>query len=249
MDLDRFLDELQAQAGRLAASAGYVAGDTPVPSCPGWTVERTVGHLAKAHRWATWVVRGGALAGFDYQRPPAEELPAFLAAGTEELVTALREATDDQQIATLWPARSPRLFWARRQAHETAIHRVDVELAVGYGVSDFDPDFAADGLDELVMGMIPERRLSSERPITVVLEPLDANVSWTMTFAPAGVHVRRDAASEADLHVFGMSAELYRWAWNRAADDEVSLRGDLRLADWWRRTVQIGARPAHPRVD
>ena len=40
---------------------------------------------------------------------------------------------------TFLPAPSPRAMWARRQAHETAIHRVDAQLAAGLPVSPWSP--------------------------------------------------------------------------------------------------------------
>jgi len=244
LDVERFLCELRLNGEQLARAAEYAGLDAPVPSCPGWTVAAAVGHTAKVHQWATWLVRGGAPDRFSYRRPqPAELLSAFRN-GVAELAAALDRVSDGQPMHTLWPTRSPRLFWARRQAHETAIHRVDLQLAAGYGVSDCEPDFAADGIDELVMGMIPDRlaATTADRPVRVVLEPLDANLSWTIRIAPDGVQVAREVSEGADLCVFGLSAELYRWAWNRAGDDEVTLRGELPVADWWREVVRIGAR-------
>ena len=44
--------------------------------------------------------------------------------------------------------------WARRQAHETAIHRYDAESASG-DVNGFDLDFAVDGIDEILVGFAP----------------------------------------------------------------------------------------------
>ena len=43
----------------------------------------------------------------------------------------LRSAPADLDCFTFLPAESARHFWARRQAHETAIHRVDAENAAG----------------------------------------------------------------------------------------------------------------------
>ena len=54
---------------------------------------------------------------------------------------------------------APREFWARRQAHETTIHRADA-VAAGLGRRprsaelDLDPAFAVDGLDELLTGFL-----------------------------------------------------------------------------------------------
>src|SRR5690606_39584907 len=51
----------------------------------------------------------------------------------------------------------PICSWARRQAHEAAIHRIDVELAAGAEPTTFDTAFATDGADE-ALSMILHRR-------------------------------------------------------------------------------------------
>jgi len=244
MDLAEFVDHLQHDGELLGRAAEYAGEDAPVPSCPGWTVAAAVGHVSKVHQWAAWLIRGGAPDRFSYRRPEPDQLLTGYRSGLADLVSALTRTSDNQPMHTPWPTRSPRLFWARRQAHETAIHRVDLQLAAGYGVSDIDPDFAADGIDELVMSMIPNRlvAVAADPPVRVLLEPLDANVSWTVRIGPDGVRVARQVSEGADLSVFGLSADLYRWVWNRAGDDEISLRGHLQLADWWRQTIQISAR-------
>ncbi len=45
-------------------------------------------------------------------------------------------------------------MWSRRQASEIAIHRFDAENARGVS-SHFEPEFAADMLDELLSGFAP----------------------------------------------------------------------------------------------
>ena len=242
MDFDRLLDELHAHGTALARSSEYAPLDTPVPTCPGWTTARLLGHLAKVHRWSSWTIQHGVSDGFQWQRPDDDRLISFFLAGLDELVVTLRETPVDRPIWTLWPVRSPRLYWARRQAHEAAIHRVDMELAIGYGVTDFEPDFAADGIDELLMSMVPLGTTAEHGPAALVVEPLDMNVSWTVRVSEAGVDARREAISTADLTIFGSSSDLYRWVWNRADDAEVSLRGDVTKADWWRATVAVSSR-------
>ena len=65
------------------------------------------------------------------------------------------------ECATFMAAPSALAFWARRQAHETAIHRADAESASGV-VPDYAPDFAADGIDELIMGFGQRRKYRPE---------------------------------------------------------------------------------------
>ncbi|MCH7670054.1 MAG: maleylpyruvate isomerase family mycothiol-dependent enzyme [Acidobacteria bacterium] len=70
------------------------------------------------------------------------------------LVDALESAPPDVESFTFLPAPSPLAMWARRQAHETAIHRFDAENAAGIA-SEFDPTFAIDGIDELLAAFAP----------------------------------------------------------------------------------------------
>lgn len=244
MDVDRLIEQLEQQGELLARSAEGAALAAPVPSCPGWTIASALGHTAKVHRTVSSILHGGDPKAFSYQRPEEDKLLAEYRASLAELVTALRRAPDNLSVYTFWPARSSRQFWARRQAHETAIHAVDVQLAAGYGVADLEPDFAADGVDELVMNMAIEqfRPTDLERSYTVAITPLDANIAWTVRVAPDGVSAHRGAEDGADLNVLGLSSDLYRWVWNRAADHEVSLRGELSLADRWHAEFTVGAR-------
>ena len=243
MRVEQYLERILDDGEQLARAAEYAGPAATVPSCPGWTVAAAVGHLAKVHRWAAWQVAGGSAEDFSYQRPAPEELLDFFRDGLGRLVDVLASASDRQPMRTLWAAPSPRLFWARRQAHETAIHRVDLQLAAGYGVTAIEPDFAADGIDELVTGILPTRLGPLDLPEgrTVLLEPIDANASWTVRLLPDGPQAVREASAQADLSVFAPAAELYRWAWNRAGDDEVSLHGRLSLADWWHQQLRVTA--------
>lgn len=243
MDADRLIAQLAHHGELLARTAEASDLATPVPSCPDWTIAAALGHTAKVHSWASWILRGGEPKAFSYQRPDQDDLLARYRDGLAELVDTLRQVPDNLAVHTLWPARSARLFWARRQAHETAIHAIDVQLAADYGVAEVDLDFAADGVDELVMNMAAEQfspgAAGSSR---ISITPLDANVAWTVRITPSGVSTHRDAEDGADLSVFGLAADLYRWVWNRAGDHEVSLRGDLSLADRWHADFRVGVR-------
>jgi uncharacterized protein (TIGR03083 family) len=244
MDTDLLLDELERQGGLLARAAGLTDLQAVVPSCPGWTVAAAIGHTAKVHRRVIAIMRGEDPDALQHSRPEPSELVAVFRAGLAELVDVLRNASDELVVRTLWPAASGRQFWARRQAHETAIHRVDVELAAGYGVSAVEPDFAVDGLDELVLHLAADRFSAQglDRSWTIVLTPVDANASWTVRLSSSGAVTHRDPADNPDLSVFGLASDLYRWAWNRAEDDEVTLRGEVRLADLWHRNFTVEAR-------
>ena len=97
-----------------------------------------------------------------------DALVGWLHAGLDDLVAAVRETPPDTDFwRFMRDAPNSVTFWARRQAHETAIHRVDADIAAGAASPAFAPDVAADGLDELLVGfggrmrspIAPERRL------------------------------------------------------------------------------------------
>jgi uncharacterized protein (TIGR03083 family) len=244
VDIAQYIDQLELAGNQLERAARYAGASAAVPSCAGWTVERLLQHVTKTHHWVTSILQGGDPHGFEFERPDIDALPAVYAAGLSGLVNALRTAREDLKVWTFFPAESPRAFWARRQAHETSIHRVDAELAADLGVMDFDPAFAADGLSELLIGLAPTRFARDEitEARTITLAPVDVNRSWTLSIGPDSVAAVEEARDGSDLTVLGPATNLYRWAWNRGADDEVSLTGDVSLADVWRRSFRVGAR-------
>src|SRR5260370_27003394 len=63
-------------------------------------------------------------------RGPADDvLLDWFRDGHASLVRALAAADPDLKCWTFMAAPSPLVFWARRQSHETAIHRVDTQQA------------------------------------------------------------------------------------------------------------------------
>ena len=233
------------RAGAELRSAGQLAGlDAPVPSCPHWTVASLLRHTARVYHWCTLTLRQIEPRTVPFERPEDDAVVARYAAALDQCLTALRTTPPSLVLPTMYPADSAVAFFARRMAHETAIHRVDAELAAGCGVSEFDAYFAADGVDELLIDM-GRARFSTDglgRSFTVTLTPLDLNRAWTVNAGPSSYQAEPVARDNSDLNLFGSCSDLYRWIWNRAGDDEVSLRGDLTVADIWRQRFTINAR-------
>jgi hypothetical protein len=76
-------------------------------------------------RWVDRASEAAILAG----GPGDDELPGWFREGHASLVRVLEAADPDMTCWTFLDAPSSVAFWARRQAHETAIHRVDAEQA------------------------------------------------------------------------------------------------------------------------
>src|SRR4029079_15425246 len=70
----------------------------------------------------------------------------------------LRAAPPDLvALSFLNDAPPPRAFWARRQAHETAIHMVDALATARSDDLGIDGALAVDGVAELLAGVLPAR--------------------------------------------------------------------------------------------
>lgn len=244
MKVADYIEAVALHAERLAAAAEQAAPGTHTPTCPGWTVRDVVEHVGGVHRWATEVVRDARAAPPDGELPaaPADgELVAWFRTGAAELVAALTASRDDLDCWSFLPAPTPRAFWARRQAHETAIHRVDVESALGVKPQ-FDPGFAVDGIDELLLGFFSRRRgrLLADPPRTLGVQPDDAapDAAWTVAVSPGGREVTRGEA-RGDCVLTGAASDLYQLLWNRRGTDGITVSGDESVLDLWREKATV----------
>ncbi|MBS43290.1 MAG: hypothetical protein CMH83_09045 [Nocardioides sp.] len=240
---------LAALAEATTHLTGHVAAldpAAPVPTCPGWTVRDLVAHQGAVHRWAEAALRGvdldwGPLEAEAADLPDGAALAGWLTDGVESLVATIAATPDDAEGVTfLKDAPSLPRFWARRQAHETTVHAVDA-LAAALGrlprteETWVEHDLALDGIDELVLGFVPRRKMTlrSPEPVTLVIHPTDADVAWTVhvTDEPAvstrhdGPAAVADAVADADHAVTGTATELYLALWHRT--------DELRTAPIW----------------
>ncbi|MFF1280553.1 maleylpyruvate isomerase family mycothiol-dependent enzyme [Streptomyces sp. NPDC058299] len=233
--------------GRLLADAAEAAGtDAEVPTCPEWQVRDLLRHTGGVHRWATAVVAEKRTEGGPFGEPPELDgagLVAWYRESHRLLLDTLTAAPADAECWTFLPLAgpSPLAFWARRQAHETTVHRYDAEAARGGTPSPIAPDFAVDGIDELLRGFHARSRsrLRSEEPRVLRVRAADAGADavWTLRLtAEPPVCVRAaDGAAEAELS--GPADQLYLALWNRRAVPQVS--GDRSLAALWQERAVI----------
>lgn len=241
MEIPELIDQLALEGPRLAVAAERAGWDAPVPATD-WTVRELVTHVGGVHRWAAEIVRT-ASSSLDNATgeavgtgPPDAELLDWFRDGHAGLVAALSAAPDDLAAVTFLPAPSPRAFWARRQAHETAVHRADAEAAAGGSVPEYPADFAQDGIAELLTGFAARRSNAIAEHATVALAASDGP-DWTVTIGGERTVAEAGTAENAALEVAGGSSELYLWLWNRPSGAKVC--GDERIAQLWRDTVRV----------
>lgn len=252
-------------AGEAITRAAGSGLERQVPSCPEWTLEDLLRHVGAIHRWAIAVV-GGRLTGRPRdmfalsaeQRRLAGEVPAaglieWFADGHAALLRELGDTAPDAQFWTFMPASSPLAFWARRQAHETAVHAIDAQLAVGapQDVAPLPAWFAADGIDELLTGFIDRPGAAGARsatPRTMLVSPIDDPARWLVTIGPERITTERAegdeaastaAAGAADATVTGTAHDLYSMLWNRPSIGPVGVAGDAAVAALWSDGVKI----------
>ncbi|MGH3885549.1 MAG: maleylpyruvate isomerase N-terminal domain-containing protein [Pseudonocardiaceae bacterium] len=150
---DRYLDALTAQSALFVEALRGADLQRRVPTCPDWTLYRLTEHVGQAHRWVTAIVTRRATAPLDPSElgmttapEDPDGLSDWLRDGAGELVDAIRAAGPQTPVWS-WSNNQSVGFWARRMAHETAVHRADVELALGREFA-LEADLAADAISE-----------------------------------------------------------------------------------------------------
>ncbi|GGN49993.1 hypothetical protein GCM10011579_004320 [Streptomyces albiflavescens] len=237
MEIEYFLETLDREGRLLAAAAEEAGVDAKVATCPGWQVRDLVRHTGMVHRWATaFVAEGytsyhpdGGLPDLD-----GDELMDWFRQGHRRLVDTLTGASPDVECWSFLPAPSPLAFWARRQAHETTVHRVDAESALGGEPTPVVADFAVDGIDELLRGFHARSRskVRVEEPRVLRVRATDTGAVWTVRLSTQPPVSGRDEGGDADCELAGPAARIYLALWNRMPFPGAT--GDASLAALWR---------------
>jgi uncharacterized protein (TIGR03083 family) len=219
--------------GLLAAARSGT--DAPVPTCGDWTVADLARHVWQVYANVTLYVSSRATA-----RP--ERLPEMpdgdpvdlLAKQLDDLVGALSDTEPDTPIWT-WVFNAPEgaIFWARRMAHESAIHRFDAQNAHGIR-QPVDSELAADGIDELIDIIVPRvysRDQVSGPTGTIELRATDGD-SWLLELTPDAVH-RKEVMESPQVTASGTGSALLLALYSRLPWTSLELAGDTALLDSW----------------
>jgi uncharacterized protein (TIGR03083 family) len=234
-------DELDREVDRFANALAHADFAAPVPSCPQWSVRDLEEHLGTVHRWAQELVR---LRATERIRRIPTDLEAvdveWLRSGGHSLAETLRSADPDEPMWA-WGADQHVRFWARRQLHETLVHRIDLELAMGAG-SSVDPTIALDAVDEFLENVKSDRdiavRARASRPEGERLEirATDVTRAWGVELSLDGYEFV-DAPSEPDAVLIAAPTELLAALLRRRPLErcDVVIEGDRSLVDHWLR--------------
>ena len=243
---DRCREVLATDARRLRQVAP-AALERDVPDCPGWTGADVVRHTAEVYLHKVEMI--------DRQEAPQPWPPAGLEdaeplASFDHAWDRLAACFDRHDPAapapTWWPPDQSVGFWVRRMAHETAVHRRDIEHAAA-APTPLDTSLAVDGIDEALMLMLGGGW--SNLPVTAVPDTRVVVSSgehvWEVTLGRQRVGVSRAASGRADATVAGEPSALLLWLWGRAPTPHVEgeeaavaqLRDLLTRLQQWRPTT------------
>ncbi|MFF2324392.1 MULTISPECIES: maleylpyruvate isomerase family mycothiol-dependent enzyme [unclassified Streptomyces] len=248
MEIADHITSLTVEGQLLAAAAQEAGTAAPVPTCPGWQVRDLLRHTGTVHRWATaFVVEGHTAYHPDGGEPDLDgpDLLAWFREGHRLLADALTAAPAGLECWTFLPAPSPSAFWARRQAHETRIHRVDAESARGGQPSPVAADHAVDGIDELLLGFHarPKSKVRTDTPCSLRIRATDTDAIWTVRLSPEPPQaVREDVTPHpgfADCELSATAEHLYLTLWNRLPLTAIALTGDPGPARLWCENSQV----------
>lgn len=243
---ERYYAGLRESTARLAGIVTDEDEAERIPTCPDWTLRQLATHVGRAQRWAAEIVTRRSAEAIAFRDVPDGRIPDdparrpdWLNSGTTLLIDAVRDSGGAQVWTFLGPR--PAGFWARRMAHETAVHLADAELAVGREVK-IDADLAADGIAEWLELLTadpgqPADALRGEGQtlhLHATDEGLDGAGEWLITRTPAGLDVGRGHA-KADVAVRGPAASLLLVLMRRLPPDHrgVEVLGDQDLLAHW----------------
>lgn len=246
-----YLEHVVKDSARFGAALRDAAPDARVPTCPDWNAEDLLWHLGEVYWWWSTIVRDGVTGdeadGRKPERPAdREELFAFHADNSRELVRVLRERSPDSPTWT-WAAPGNVGFVRRRMAHETSVHRLDAELTAGTRTA-MDTALSADGIDEtlrVLYSQLPEWGTFTPEPArTVRLTATDTGDAWLVTLgrftgtAPSGtvydepdLTVAENPAGPAAAECRASAVDLHCWLLNRPPAGEVARAGDVAVLE------------------
>jgi uncharacterized protein (TIGR03083 family) len=255
MDNSRYLDCLDEDYSLFRDAAVAVDLTVPVPSCPGWSMDDLVYHVAEVYLHKVTVMRTGE---WPARWPPrgmaAEPRLALLARAHGELIAEFAARGPDAATPTWYEPDQRVAFWIRRMAQETVIHRIDAEQAAGLLPTRVPDDLAMDGIDEVLNrflsyfspegtrnpdqggAMQGEHLADDDGTETIVVAA--GNARWTVRPSRTReVEVADGVHGEPQATITAAPDPLLRWLWGRAGDEVLRVEGDPAWADYLRRML------------
>jgi uncharacterized protein (TIGR03083 family) len=231
VDPQEQLSRLRAEAAHVAAFVADRDPAAPVPSCPGMTSGEVVRHLGSVYRMVTGWVRGQGRPD-EWERAPqnGRDPIDWFRETARDVHDELAGREPDDPCDTWVPGAETVGFWWRRMAHETTVHRTDIEAAHG-PIGPIDSAFAVDGADEVLTRYLVHRlgRVAPPQPSRRddwIVGVSAGSAIWRVERTPASIQVSQEIPYDADAVVMADPAAIYLWLWGRRSDGAVRVNGD-----------------------
>jgi uncharacterized protein (TIGR03083 family) len=227
MDFQRYVESLRADADLLARAARRDL-TAKVPSCPGWTVRDVVEHVAVVYLHKIECMRLGHAPDPWPPAPPAGDPVDWLEESLTDLIAELTSRGPAAPCFTWYEPDQTVGFWYRRMAQETAVHRVDAELAFG-PPTPVAADTAVDGIDEVLEVMLAGDWSDEPQPGPTQVVALQAGEqNWRVTLEPDAVAIAHEAGP-AEASVAGSASDVLLWLWRRSDPSwaQLAFSGDV----------------------
>jgi uncharacterized protein (TIGR03083 family) len=261
-DHQRYCDLTGAEIRRFAAGVRGADPSTPVTTCGRWTLRDLVHHAGQIHRWAAGMVAVCSMeprsrTAADWPLPPDPGAYADWLGEGERLLVPVLAAADPDAGMWAWGVDQHVRFWSRRMVHETAVHRVDAELALGLDPW-VDVAVAVDGVGEFLENLPRARiwardvgKLRGDGEL-IRLVATDRPDEWTIRLVERGFgwsHDTPDGDGNGEApHPAGRSVtarasvgDLYLLVWGRRrfTDPRFAITGDSDLLAHWQQNSPI----------
>jgi uncharacterized protein (TIGR03083 family) len=258
-----YLATIRRESARFAESLRSADGSAPVPTCPDWTADDLLWHLAEVQLFWAAIVRDrladpdAAEAGKPERPDDRRALFSLFEQATETLLDAIGTTLGDTAVWT-WGADQNVAFVTRWQAHEALMHRIDAELVTADATA-LDTQLASDGVEvALTIGYADVPPWSTFTPdgTTGLVTATDTRTSWSValgrftgtspntgkTYDMATLMVGAGSGTAPSFTVRGVAADLDLWLWGRADAAHIEVEGDhdafARLAEIVERGIQ-----------
>lgn len=232
---DSWLAALRTDAAAFHTAVESGSLDAEVPTCPGWTVRDLAFHLGEVYqRQYGHLLRGSTTRPVPADPEPREGDPlAYFDRHYAELARVLDSADADLPAWNPAPQAKKAVFWHRRMAVETAIHRWDAQVASG-PAEPVEAKLATDGVTEVIDSMLPVSRRRDARGV-VALHAVDVGRNWYVRLRGEGVALLDTDTLLDDDHpheraqASGSASDVLLALWGRVPFDVLEVAGDPRL--------------------
>lgn len=237
LSTDDYLSELARLQGEFADILGSADLDLPVHGCGNWTLRDLGVHLGGVYSWSRQIVEGAGPKVDREQATDGQSLEEWF----RQLADAVRQtlaAADPQQASWTFDQSRTVSFWIRRQAHESAVHLYDAQVAIGEP-QPFSPVLAADNVSEVFDVMLPRMRRepTGQLPAPIAFAGAGSGHTWLLSMDADRFDVRVGAGDGAAVTVTAEVSDLALGLWNRIdRAARWSIDGDTELAEAFLRT-------------